>query len=229
MYGLTLLAISLLGSALDAHARYEYLYSPAKEGEELHSTQRNFLPAVIGYMIAILIGLAQPAAAVALYCGLAVYLVVPLREAARVLRRRHSTRSEPRLGTRSGPGCRPGDARRRPPGGDAERMLRPVRRVRVFVLPSRSRRSRGSASPVRGAARKYAHGAAWHHLGSGVSPVPGEPLRLWAGFTFNESRAFGAMLPVRVRRRDAWQASPMTWLHAATARRMGWAARAGRG
>jgi TMEM175 potassium channel family protein len=91
MYGLTLLAIRLLGSVLDAYARYEHLYSPAKEGGELHSTQRKFLPVVTGYVIAILIGLALPAAAVALYFGLAVYLVVPFREAARVLARRHST------------------------------------------------------------------------------------------------------------------------------------------
>ena len=92
LYGLTLLAIRLLGSALDAYARYEHLYSPAQEGEELHSTQRKFLPAVLGYVVAILIGLALPVAAVALYFGLAVYLVVPFREAARVLARRHSPR-----------------------------------------------------------------------------------------------------------------------------------------
>jgi len=92
LYGLTLLAISLLGSALDAYARYVHLYSPAKEGEELHRTQRKFLPAVIGYVIAILTGLLLPVAAVALYFGLAVYLVVPFREAARVLIRRHSSR-----------------------------------------------------------------------------------------------------------------------------------------
>jgi len=92
VYGLTLLAIRLLGSALGAYARYARLYSPAKEGEELHSTQRKFLPAVIGYVIAILIGLLLPVAAVALYFGIAVYLVVPFREAARVLRRRHSSR-----------------------------------------------------------------------------------------------------------------------------------------
>jgi TMEM175 potassium channel family protein len=92
LYGLTLLAISLLGSALDAYARYEHLYSPAKEGEELHNTQRKFLPAVIGYVIAILIGLAAPIAAVALYSGIVLYLVVPFREAARVLVRRHSSR-----------------------------------------------------------------------------------------------------------------------------------------
>jgi len=92
LYGLTLLAISLLGSALDAYARYQHLYSPAGEGEELHRTQRKFLPAVIGYLIAILTGLLLPVAAVALYFGLAVYLVVPFREAARVLIRRHSSR-----------------------------------------------------------------------------------------------------------------------------------------
>jgi uncharacterized membrane protein len=91
MYGLTLLAICLLGSALDAYARYEHLYSPAGEGEELHSTQRKFLPAVIGYVIAILIGLLLPVLTVALYFGIAVYLVVPFREVARVLARRHSS------------------------------------------------------------------------------------------------------------------------------------------
>jgi TMEM175 potassium channel family protein len=92
MYGLTLLTIRLLGSALDAYARHEHLYSPAKEGEELHRDRRKLLPVVIGYVIAILIGLLLPVAAVALYFGIAVYLVVPFREAARVLRRRHSTR-----------------------------------------------------------------------------------------------------------------------------------------
>ena len=88
LYGLTLLAIRVLGSALDAYARHEHLYSPKGEGEELHSTQRKFLPVVIGYVIAILVGLALPVLAVVLYFGLAVYLVVPFREAARVLFRR---------------------------------------------------------------------------------------------------------------------------------------------
>lgn len=80
MYGLTLLAIRLLGFALDAYARHEHLYSPAGQGEELQSTQRKLLPFVIGYVIAILTGLALPALAVALYFGLAVYLVMPFRQ-----------------------------------------------------------------------------------------------------------------------------------------------------
>jgi uncharacterized membrane protein len=96
MYGLTLLAIRLLGSALAAYARYEHLYSPVGEGEELQIKQRKFLPVVIGYVIALIIGLLLPVVAAALYAGLAVYLVVPFREAARVLIRRHSSRHEPR-------------------------------------------------------------------------------------------------------------------------------------
>ncbi len=91
MYGLTLLTIRLLGAALDAYARHEHLYSPAGESEELQSTQRKFLPVLIGYVIAIIIGLLLPAVAVALYAGIAVYLVVPFREAGRVLFHRHSS------------------------------------------------------------------------------------------------------------------------------------------
>jgi len=92
MYGLTLLAIRLLGSALDAYARYAHLYSPAGEGEELQINQRKFLSVVIGYVIALIIGLLLPVAAAALYAVLAVYLVVPFREAARVLIRRRRSR-----------------------------------------------------------------------------------------------------------------------------------------
>ena len=89
MYGLTLLAIRLLGSALDAYARHEHLYSPRDDDEEPQDTPpKKLLPVVIGYVIAILIGLAAPGAAVALYFGLAVYLIVPFREVARLLFRR---------------------------------------------------------------------------------------------------------------------------------------------
>jgi hypothetical protein len=47
-------------------------------GEEYYRLpEENFLPVVIVYVIAILIGLLLPVAAVALYAGIAVYLVVP--------------------------------------------------------------------------------------------------------------------------------------------------------
>jgi TMEM175 potassium channel family protein len=79
IYGLTLLAIRLLRSALDACARREHLSQHGAD-EELH-TRRRLLPVVIGYVIAILTGLAVPQAA-ALFVGIAVYLVVPLGEVA---------------------------------------------------------------------------------------------------------------------------------------------------
>ena len=63
-------------------------YSPQGEGEELRSSRRKLLPTVIGYVTAIVVGLALPAAAVALYFGIAVYLVVPFRDVARLLFRR---------------------------------------------------------------------------------------------------------------------------------------------
>jgi TMEM175 potassium channel family protein len=77
MYGLTLLAIRLLGFALHAYARHEHLYSPPEEGEEKQDEPRELLPVVATYVIAILIGLAAPRVAVAAYFALAVYLVVP--------------------------------------------------------------------------------------------------------------------------------------------------------
>ncbi len=88
VYGLTLLAIRLLGSALDAYARHEHLYSPRGDGEESLIAHRKLLPVVIGYVIAILIGLVVPGAAVALYFGITVYLIVPFREVSRLLFRR---------------------------------------------------------------------------------------------------------------------------------------------
>ena len=85
IYGLTLLAIRLLGVALAAYARREHHYSPPAEGEVPPGEQRKLLPVVIGYVAAILIGLLWPGVAVAFYFGIAVYLVVPFREVARLL------------------------------------------------------------------------------------------------------------------------------------------------
>jgi uncharacterized membrane protein len=87
-YGLTLLAIRLLGSGLAEYARREHLYASPGEGEEPPGEQRKLLPVVIGYVIAIIIGLLLPGAAVALYFAIAIYLVVPFREVARLLFRR---------------------------------------------------------------------------------------------------------------------------------------------
>ena len=87
LYGLTLLAIRLLGFALDEYADREHLYAPRSDDEEQRE-RRQLLPVVAAYLIAILIGLAFPVMAVALYLGIAVYLVVPFREVSQLLLRR---------------------------------------------------------------------------------------------------------------------------------------------
>jgi uncharacterized membrane protein len=87
-YGLTLLAIRALGTALDAYARHEHLYAPREDKDEVQAPRRRLLPVLIEYVIAIAIGLVVPVAAVVLYCGIAVYLIVPLQEVRRLLPRR---------------------------------------------------------------------------------------------------------------------------------------------
>jgi uncharacterized membrane protein len=91
LYGLTLLAIRLLGSALDAYARRERLSSQEgdQEGEEeVDGGSGKLIPVLIGYVIAIIVGLAFPVLAVCLYAAVAVYLVVPFREVRHVMFRR---------------------------------------------------------------------------------------------------------------------------------------------
>jgi len=87
LYGLTLLTISILGWTLDAYARHEKLYRRGEDDEVLQAERRDIWPVVGAYVIAIVVGLALPKLAVALYFGLAVFLVVPFRDLRRLLRR----------------------------------------------------------------------------------------------------------------------------------------------
>ncbi len=88
LYGLTLLAIRFLELAMSVHARRAGLHPPAsdREGEVLEDSE--VLPAIAAYVVAIVIGLFWPAVAVALYFGIAVFLVLPFREISRLLFRR---------------------------------------------------------------------------------------------------------------------------------------------
>ena len=88
-YGLTLLTIRILAFSLDEYSRREHLYSTPDADEELRTDQRKSLPIIIGYVIAILIGLALPRVAIGLYFALAVYLVVPFGRLARRLSGSH--------------------------------------------------------------------------------------------------------------------------------------------
>jgi uncharacterized membrane protein len=87
LYGLTLLTIRLLGFALDAYARHENLYERGPADAELQTEHRDIWPTVAAYVAAILIGLALPTLAVALYFAVAVFLVLPWRDLRLVFRR----------------------------------------------------------------------------------------------------------------------------------------------
>ena len=91
LYGLTLLAIRILAFALDAYARREGLYSPPDEGEEQLDEPRELLPVLGGYVIAILVGLAVPGAAVVIYFGIALFMIL-FREIPRRSVRAHRSR-----------------------------------------------------------------------------------------------------------------------------------------
>jgi len=90
MYGLTLLTIRICGFVLAKYADREHLYgSEDTQGigntDEPEQSGRSFLGVLAGYVAAILIGLALPTLAVAFYFGIAIYLVVPLREIRHLL------------------------------------------------------------------------------------------------------------------------------------------------
>ena len=76
MYGLALLAIRILAFALDAYARHEHLYEPPEAGEEQQDEPRELLPVLGGYVLAILVGLAVPGVAVAIYFAVALYMIL---------------------------------------------------------------------------------------------------------------------------------------------------------
>jgi uncharacterized membrane protein len=88
LYGLTLLAMRLLVFALDAYARHEHLYAQRAANEDLTTERHELWPVLAAYVVAILIGLAAPTAAVVLYLALGVFLVVPFRDVRRLLFRR---------------------------------------------------------------------------------------------------------------------------------------------
>ena len=87
MYGLTLLGMRALLVAVDRYARREQLYATPEgstDEEDVDAADAPFLPIFLAYVTAILVGLVFPIVAVALYCALAIFLVVPFRELRRL-------------------------------------------------------------------------------------------------------------------------------------------------
>jgi hypothetical protein len=93
MYGLTVLAIRLLGATLDLYAQHERLYLAEAVGDDLRIDRRKRLPIIAALLVVLLIGLALPKLAVVLYLGVAVYPIVPFRYVASLLFRHRGRRT----------------------------------------------------------------------------------------------------------------------------------------
>ena len=86
LYGLTFLAMRLLLTALYRYAWRERLF--AADTVPSNVVNQNVWLVVLAYGVAILVGLLFPVFAVALYCLIAVALVVPLDEVRRLVTRK---------------------------------------------------------------------------------------------------------------------------------------------
>ncbi len=90
LYGLVLLAVRVLLAGLFAYASRQGLQSEAlarPDSEEVAAVRRKFAPTILGYAVTVAAGLLIPAAAVAVYFGIAIFAVTPFRQVARLLRR----------------------------------------------------------------------------------------------------------------------------------------------
>ena len=86
MYGVTLLAIRTLLFALDRYGDRQALRDPETSGvREKDVVGRTILPILLAYVVAIGVGLVFPSFAVAIFCAIAIYLVVPFRELTNLL------------------------------------------------------------------------------------------------------------------------------------------------
>jgi uncharacterized membrane protein len=85
VYGVTLLVIRLLLTALAAYALSRHLRKPGVADPDLDEARKKFYYAIAGYVLAILIGLVVPEFAIVLYFAVAVFLFVPFRTVARAI------------------------------------------------------------------------------------------------------------------------------------------------
>jgi uncharacterized membrane protein len=85
VYGITLLVVRLLLTALTAYARKGSLRKPDAADPDLDEARKKFHYAIAGYVLAIVIGLLIPKVAIFLYLAVAVFLLVPLRSVVRAI------------------------------------------------------------------------------------------------------------------------------------------------
>jgi uncharacterized membrane protein len=85
VYGLTLLVIRLLFTALSVYAVRKGLRKPGAADPDFDEARKKFYYAIGGYLLAIVIGLLVPELAIFLYFAVAVFLFVPFRTVARAI------------------------------------------------------------------------------------------------------------------------------------------------
>jgi uncharacterized membrane protein len=90
VYGLTLLLIRLLFTALSAYVRRQHLRRSGVEDPDLVEAHKKLRFAVIGYVVTICLSLVVPIVAIGLYFAISVFLIVPFRAVARAAFGRHS-------------------------------------------------------------------------------------------------------------------------------------------
>ncbi len=90
VYGLTILVVRLTFALLVSYTRREHLRRVRADDPDLQEARKKTGIVLIGYGVAIVVGLLAPPVAIALYFALAVFLVVPFRAAARELFGRRS-------------------------------------------------------------------------------------------------------------------------------------------
>jgi uncharacterized membrane protein len=95
LYGLVLLAVRVLLAGLFTYASRQGLLIEAlarPDSEEVAAVRRKFTPTIVAYAATVAVGLLIPAAAVAVYFGIAIFVVTPFRQTTRLLRRQRNPR-----------------------------------------------------------------------------------------------------------------------------------------
>lgn len=90
LYGLVLLAVRLLLAGLYVYAKREGLLIEAlaqPDSEEVAAVRRKFLPTILAYTATLAAAVLYPAAAVAVYFGIAVFAITPFRQVTRLVMR----------------------------------------------------------------------------------------------------------------------------------------------
>jgi len=85
VFGLTILVVRLTFALLVSYTRREHLRQVRADDPDLREARKKTGIVLVGYGVAIVVGLLAPPVAIAFYFALAVFLVVPFRAVAREL------------------------------------------------------------------------------------------------------------------------------------------------